>query len=116
MMDLNILIEDKEFNFGQFDYITDTNKKIILKNAFDAITLTKKWDFIKKDIINFHFCTEPEINTIANKMLELGYIGHSAYSFNWTMKQMQFIAKFGEEKFKENYINNKNTNTFENYL
>ena len=49
-------------------------------------------------------------------MLELGYIGHSAYSFNWTMKQMQFIAKFGEEKFKENYINNKNTNTFENYL
>jgi len=40
--------------------------------------------------------TNPEICMIYKKMEELGYIGHSAFTFGWTMRQMQYIAKYGE--------------------
>jgi hypothetical protein len=39
-------------------------------------------------------------------MVELGYDGHSGCSFGYTMRIMQYIAKYGEEKYKKDYNNN----------
>jgi hypothetical protein len=46
---------------------------------------------------------DKEVNLIANKIIELGYDGHSGFSFGWTMRQLQYIAINGEEKYMDNF-------------
>ena len=40
-------------------------------------------------------------------MIELGYDGHTGFTFGWTMRQIQSIAKQGEKKFMENWVKNE---------
>ena len=89
---------------GQFEYVQDTHSREMLVNAWQAITSTELWDFVKQDTDTFMFSSDPRINIIGNKMVELGYGGHSGSSFGWTMRNMQFIAKHGEEEYKKEYI------------
>ena len=84
---------------GNFDYIQSKGDKIMFKSAYDAITITETWDHVKK-LSSF---SSPEINIISNKIIELGYDGHSGCSFMSTMREMQFIAIYGEKKFKERH-------------
>ena len=86
-------------NNGTFEYITDLGDRRMLATAYKAITLTENWDFIKqnpKDIFS-----TPEIYLIDEKINELGYSGHSGSSFTAIIRVMQFIAKYGEAKFRE---------------
>ena len=85
---------------GEFKYIKLDFEREMLQNAFKAINQTETWDFVKKDIESFSLSTAPELSKIFEKMEELGYKGHSGYSFGWTMRVMQRIAKYGEENFK----------------
>lgn len=85
---------------GQFEYITKIHEREMLMNAFQAITLTETWDFVKQPIGNFMFNNDPRLGIINNKMEELGYCGHSGASFGFTMRAMQYIAIYGEKKFK----------------
>jgi hypothetical protein len=96
-------LEEVEFVPGSFDYVSDNILKTMLKNAYDAINLTETWEFIKQDIESFMFSTSPEVTIIFEKMIEIGYSGHSGCSFGWTMRQMQFIAKKGEQEYKKKY-------------
>jgi len=91
---------ENNFVSGEFKYIKDRNSREMLQNAYQAINQTETWNFVKKDIESFSFSNTTEINRISDKMTELGYYGHSGFSFGWTMRQMQFIAKNGEEVFK----------------
>jgi len=72
-------------------------------NAWQAITLTENWDFVKADIESFMWSENPKIDIIGSKMSELGYHGHSGSSFGFIMRKMQYIARNGEKKFKEDY-------------
>ena len=67
----------------KFDYIKpdSANYKAMLVNAYQAITQTETWDFVKKDCDSFMFSKDPKIFIIYNKMDELGYGGHSGSSF-----------------------------------
>jgi hypothetical protein len=89
----------EDFIPGKFDYIECKGDKIMFKNAYDAITITETWDHIK-NLSNF---SSPEIKRITEKIIELGYTGHSGCSFMATMREMQFIARYGEKKFKERH-------------
>jgi hypothetical protein len=100
-------IEEETFISGSFDYIESFSTREILKNAYQAITLTETWGFVRKDIESFMMSNSPEIKIITKKMFELGYYGHSGFSFGWTMRQMQFIAKNGEQEYKKSYEENK---------
>jgi hypothetical protein len=95
--------EAKTFIPGRFEYIKDKHTKEMLVNAWQAITLTENWKFVAKDIDSFQMSNAPEIWIISNKMEELGYQCHSGFSFGWTMRQMQFISKKGEEEYKQLY-------------
>ena len=90
---------------GQFEYVQDRHSREMLINAWKAITNTESWDFVKQDIDTFMFSSDPRIDIIGNKMIELGYGGHSGSSFGWTMRTMQFIANHGEERFKTDLLN-----------
>ena len=89
---------------GEFKYISSYNDRVMMTNAWQAITLTETWDFVKQDIDSFMFSLEPQISIISKKMEELGYNGHSGSSFGWVMRNMQYIAKHGETKFHEEYL------------
>jgi hypothetical protein len=94
-------IEETSFIPGQFKYIKCIYSRKMLQNAYQAISQTENWNFVKKDIESFSFSSAPEIGQISVKMVELGYDGHSGFSFGWTMRQMQTISRQGEQWFKE---------------
>jgi hypothetical protein len=94
---------EEDFIPGKFEYIKSVTNREILVNAWNAITQTETWDFVKQDIESFTLSDDPRINIIVKKMGELGYDGHSGCSFGFTMRIMQFIAENGEKKFKEKY-------------
>jgi len=88
---------------GQFNYV-DENERAMFTNAWQAITLTETWDFIKNFQGSFMISEDENINRISMKMDELGYDGHSGCSFGFTMQTMKYIVMHGEEKFREDYI------------
>jgi hypothetical protein len=91
---------------GQFLYIKQEAKRYMLQNAWLAIQQTETADFVKKDTETFQWSSDPKIWIITAKMEELGYDGHSGFSFRWTMRQMQFIYRFGEEEFRKKWLQN----------
>ena len=94
---------------GTFEYVKDINTRDMLINCWQAITLTETWEFIKKDPGEYGFMgsNAPEIYTIHSKMEELpNQVGHTGFSFTWTLRQMQYLANNGEESYKQLVLKN----------
>jgi hypothetical protein len=89
-----------------FNY-TDDHSRVMLENAYTAISLTEMWDYMKKNSDSYMFSTDKEIKIISDKIEELGYHGHSGASFGLTMRNMQFIALHGLEEHKKMWLKNK---------
>jgi hypothetical protein len=90
--------ETEELN-GTFKYIKSVSDQKMFSTAYKAITQTETWEYIQNMIDIF----DPESYIIYDKIEELGYQGHSGSSFMSTLREMQFIAKYGEKKFKDRY-------------
>ena len=84
---------------GSFIYLKSKSDREMYYTAYKAITVTETWDYIK----NMTSCFGPESDRIYNKIEEFGYSGHSGCSYMCVLTDMQFIAKYGEQKFKERY-------------
>jgi hypothetical protein len=91
---------------GKFEYVNEWDKEMFT-NAWQAITLTENWEFMKTNIESFMWSDDPRVDIISAKMVELGYNGHSGASFGYTMRRMQYIAINGEEKFKAEYLKHR---------
>lgn len=93
---------------GIFDYIRPkhSNYKELLIIAYEAITCTNTWNFIQKDCESFMSSREPEIIMIRNKMEEQNIITFNDSRFGCIMRDMQYIAIYGEEQFMEKYLRN----------
>jgi hypothetical protein len=98
-------ITNGDFVKGQFDYTTKYDKPM-LRTAYQAINILELWSFMKqnpgKD--GYMWSSDRRIDLIYNKIVELGYKGHSGCSFGCTMRYMQFIAREGEKLFRKNYL------------
>ena len=107
----NEIYTDKAMNNfieGNFDYIPWYDRDVYA-NAWQAITVTETWEFVKNyDVGSFMLSTDTRVHMIASKMVELGYDGHSGSSFGCIMRVMQYIAKYGEQKFMSKYIEAQN--------
>ena len=93
------VVSETQFVKGEFKYIKDTHERRMLVTAYKAIQMTESWEFIKKDIESFTFSNDKIVDLISDKIVELGYYGHSGYSFGWTLRCMQYIARNGEDAF-----------------
>lgn len=91
---------------GKFEYVNEWEREMFV-NAWQAITLTENWEFMKTDIESFMWSDDPRVDIISAKMVELGYNGHSGASFGYTMRRMQYIAINGEEQFKAEYLKHR---------
>lgn len=89
---------------GEFLYIKDNNTREILVNAWNSITQLDLWNYMKQVQYSYMLSDDKEISAIFSKIEELGYNGHSGCSFVWTMRQMQYIAQHGEEKYAKQII------------
>ena len=94
---------------GTFEYIKNNDTREMLINCWQAISLTEMWDFMKKDPGPYGFMfsssDSPEVNIIFSKMEELpNRVGHSGLSMGWTLRQMQFIARYGEEEYEKQFL------------
>jgi len=92
------------FEEGKFDYINNKSTREMLINAWNSITQLELWNYMKNDTDSYMFNNDKEVYLIGNKMIELGYNGHSGCSFGWTMRQMQYIAKNGERQYANEII------------
>ena len=90
---------------GQFLYIKEESTREMLHNGYQAITILELWNYMKKntDSYMYSYNNDPNISIISNKMNELGYYGHSGFSFGWTMRQLQQIAIHGEDFYMKQY-------------
>ena len=91
---------------GNMEYIKNQNTRDMSTNAWKAITLSNNWDFVAQDIDSFMWSNDPRINEISEKMIEFGYNDHSGNSFGYTMRNMQYLIRNGEDEFKKLFDNN----------
>ena len=72
----------------------------MLKNAYKAITVTGLWNwlagYVPEEGKGFAFSNHPNLKKIDEAMK---YEGHSGFSYAWTMRQMETIAKGGWENY-----------------
>ena len=88
---------------GNMDYIKKKNLREMLENAWKAINITETWDFVAQPIESFMISKDDRIWKITAEMEKQGYFGHSGGSFGWTMRNMQYLAENGVEKFREGF-------------
>jgi hypothetical protein len=93
------------FEPGKFEYVKTRNEKEMLQTAYQAVNMLEFWDFMKQPSESFTFSSDTRVRTIYNKIEEVGYYGHSGFSFGWTMRAMQHIARHGEEAYMKIYLN-----------
>lgn len=87
-----------------FEFITDDFEREMLQDAYNAITVTENWNFMKPEVAllkepcdTYMFSTKPQIYTISNAMK----VGHSGASFGMVMRVMQYIAQHGMEAYEK---------------
>ena len=99
----DVNISDAEFNYN----IYDSNNRIMLKNAHQAITNAEGWVWMKNfQGQSFMFSKDAMIDKISQNMVALGYDGHSGSSYGWTMRCMEHLAKNGKEAFLTMCVSN----------
>lgn len=97
---------------GKMDYIENKHDKLMLTNAWQAITQTNTWNFVAQEIESFMWSKDPRIREISIKMEELGFDGHSGCSFGNTIRSMQYLVQNGEDYYKKLFEKKiKNTDT-----
>ena len=87
-----------------FEYVKDRSTRELLINAYDGITIAEGWEFMKLDIDSFMISSHPKMTEIREQMYKLPNGGlHSGSSFGCVMREMQFLALYGEEQHKKMY-------------
>lgn len=90
------MISDAEWSQTGFT----THELDMLKDAYNAITVTGMWSwfagYVPPEGEGFTFTTHPNMKKIEEAMK---YEGHSGFSYAWTMRQMEFIAKGGWKNY-----------------
>jgi hypothetical protein len=94
------LDENNTFVPGTFVYIEDDEERYMLFTAYQALTYTETWDYIKH--MNDTTFNET-LQQIIDKIEELGCHGHSGSSFYRILGKMKYISMYGEKQFREMY-------------
>lgn len=100
------ILSPEQLAKGKFNYLKSEGDKQMLESAYKAITNLELWDFVKQQCDTFMFSEDKRVMAIYNKIEEIGYTGHSGFSFGWTMRQMQSIARYGELEYMNSYLSN----------
>jgi len=90
---------------GKFEFIKSNCNRELLANAHEAVTRCELWGWLSKcNEDSFTWSNSPEVNRIQEYIFNTK-VGqhHSGCSFGCTMREMEKIAKWGYEKYKQFY-------------
>lgn len=77
-----------------FSWIKDEQKRTWIEDFYDAIECTYQWNDISNSALN---SKEMEIALIdVNMLID---VDHTPESYNWTLREMKYIADYGIEKW-----------------
>lgn len=102
-----LVVKPKSINLGdgQFSYVNNIHERRMLSTCWNAVNMLEAWkflrDFPKTD--SFMLSNQPLVSKIYKKIEELGYTGHSGCSFGFTLRNIQSLARHGEDEFKKLY-------------
>ena len=88
---------------GDFSVITVQSSREMLTDAYQAVTEAGAWTIMAQDPGEggFMYSKTAHMN-LAKVNALIKYEGHSGASYGWTMRQMQYIAIYGWEKYISN--------------
>jgi hypothetical protein len=90
------LLEDI-FVPGEFLYVADIKERAKLQDCWRAINKLNLWEFMKLDIDNYTWSNKSEVLAIIDN---LSYNEYYGMSFEWAMRDLQYIARFGEVNYQ----------------
>ena len=91
-------------DFNSLGYTPEESQ--MLSNMHTAITDANAWEWLRNfNGESFMFSNDPEILLITGKLA--GANNHSGFSFAWTMRQLEGLAKMGPDAFSAEVIKNK---------
>ncbi len=98
---------------GDFSFITRETEKKMLIDAYKSISRVEGgWQYLSRPDVpqkdsGFMFNRDPIINHISQEIDKDNSIGHSGYTYSWTMRQMEYIAKKGWHAYVQFILGNK---------
>ena len=89
----------------RFNFIANSDERIIYITAYSAITQLNYWEIMKMNPGpgGFILANISEFDIIYDKIRELGYARYSGASFSFVMQDMQIIARYGYDFFRQVY-------------
>ena len=91
-----------------FSFLAECDKNMI-QSAYNTVSRLNKWDYMRRYNpsiqTGYMFDRDPTMYEIKSA-IDCDYDGHSGSSLGYTMRRIQYIAKNGFEKFKQNYLEN----------
>lgn len=97
---------------SDFSFVTDNNVKEMLSTAFDAVaSVPGGWNALLPEpeaLRGFMFSIHVPESVLSQieKGISERYEFHSGFSYSWTMRQMQGIARLGWDTYVTLYLNN----------
>lgn len=93
-----------------FSFIKDDMTRNCIEDGYKTIMRLNVWDILIRKSVNentgFMFNKDPVYDHIMNEINNDCRSGHSGFTMAFTMRNLDFIAKNGLDKWKENYLNN----------
>jgi hypothetical protein len=90
---------------GDFSFIASEIQRAMLEDAYRVCNSVEGcWEYLARQDVpppgeGFIYTRDPFLMKIGNLVDADGKIGHSALTYGFTMRQMEFIAKNGWEAF-----------------
>ena len=105
--------DNSYFGNGMFEFVKSNNDRDYYKSAHKAITTCELWNWLRNHEFEegqgFMFANNvPEVKCINSEMYKDPInSGHSGSSYGYTMRQMEYIAKYGYNIFRLEYTSSK---------
>ena len=97
-------MQASKMDFNSLGYTSEESQ--MLSNMHTAITDANAWEWLRNfNGESFKFSNDPEVLLITGKLA--GANNHSGFSFAWTMRQLEGLAKMGPDAFSAEVIKNK---------
>ena len=86
---------------GKFEYLKESEHRDMLRFTWKAVDETNMWDFVERPDCRFSDVNNENIYLISCKTKSLGFYEHTKQTLAFTLRGLQYIAKYGEEEFKK---------------
>jgi hypothetical protein len=91
-----------------FECVKDDQEKMYYRSAYNSITQLELWTWLQQNNGPFLLNRSHEMDLLKRRMWQDEINSyHSGASFALVLRQMEFIANYGYEKFRQEHLNRR---------